>query len=183
MLLKLKLKSLITFIIYTAILLTIAYFFNRFFQMLLFILFFSFIQNCFRYRFHADTIVKEPIKSVRLCKLITIGVEIIYLIFCKNLDISLYSNLFIIFLIAASNCILEFSLENFFIKQDCLKDKETLLNLCNKANLTQNAIDRMTMKYIENLSYQEIADKECVDIDTIKKSINRSRNKIFKNQE
>ena len=40
----------------------------------------------------------------------------------------------------------------------------------------------MIMKYVDNLSYQEIAYKECIDIDTIKKSINRSRKKIFNNQ-
>ena len=180
MLWKIKLKSLITYLIYNAILLTISYFCNRFFQMLIFILFFSFIQNCFLYRFHADTIIDEPLKAVRVCKVITIFVEITYLIFCKDLDISIYSNLLIIFLIAFINCLLEFALRNTIIKNDCLRDKEKLLELCSKANLTQNATERMIMKYVENKTYQEIASIECVDIDTIRKSIVRSRNKIFK---
>ena len=183
MLWKIKLKGLITYLIYNIVLLTVSYFFNRFFQMLIFVLFFEFIQSCFKYRFHADTVIKDPIKAVRYCKLITVCVEIIYMAFCENLNISVYSNLFVIFLIALSNCILEFSLERFFIKQDCLKNKDTLLELCQRANLTENATKRMIMKYIENKSYQEIADIECVDIETIKKSINRSRNKIFKNQD
>lgn len=183
MLFKLKVKSLIVAIIYNIILLTFSYFIDRFFQMLMFILFFSFIQNCFYYRFHADTIQPNPVKAVRLCKIITIIVEIIYLIFCKDLDVSVYSNLLIIFIIAFANCILEFSLENFFIKKNCLKDKDKLLELCQKAKLTQNSIDRMVAKYIDNKTYQEIADEECVDVETIKKSINRSRNKIFKNQD
>ena len=183
MLWKIKLKSLLIYIIYNILLLTASYFLNRFFQMLLFVLFFNFIQNCFHYRFHADTIQSDPIKAVRLCKIITIAVEIAYLCLCENLNVSVYSNLFIIFLIAMANCLLEFSIENFFIKTDVLHDKDKLLFLCQKANLTQNATDRMMMKYIENLSYQEIADKECVDIGTIKKSINRSRKKIFKNQD
>ena len=34
------------------------------------------------------------------------------------------------------------------------------------------------MKFIENRSYQEIADIECVDIETIKKSILRSKKKM-----
>ena len=180
MLWKIKLKSLITYLIYNAILLTISYFLNRFFQMLIFILFFEFIQNCFRYRFHADTIENEPIKAVRLCKVITIVVEVIYLLFCKNLDISIYSNLLIIFLIAFINCLIEFAFENIFIKEDCLRNKDKLLELCRKARLTQNATDRMILKYIENKTCQEIADIEDMDIDTIKKSINRSRKKIFK---
>lgn len=183
MLFKLKVKSFILAIIYNIILLAFSYFLDRFFQMLMFVLFFSFIQNCFNYRFHADTIQPNPIKAVKLCKIITIIVEIIYLIFCKDLDVSVYSNLLIIFGIAFANCLLEFSLENFFIKKDCLKDKETLLKLCNMANLSETATNRMIMKYIENKTYQEIADIEYVDIDTIKKSINRSRKKIFKNQD
>ena len=180
MLWKIKLKSLITYLIYNIILLTISYFLNRFFQMLIFILFFEFIQNCFKYRFHADSIVDDPIKAVRLCKVITIGVEIIYLIFCKDLDISVYSNLLIIFLIAFINCLIEFAIQNIAIKENCLKDKDKLLQLCNNANLTPLATNRMIMKYIENKTCQEIADIECVDVDTIKKSINRSRKKIFK---
>lgn len=180
MLWKIKLKGLITYLIYNIILLTISYFLNRFFQMLIFILFFEFIQNCFKYRFHADSIVDDPIKAVRLCKVITIGVEIVYLIFCKDLDISVYSNLLIIFLIAFINCLIEFAIQNIAIKENCLKDKDKLLQLCNNANLTPLATNRMIMKYIENKTCQEIADIECVDVDTIKKSINRSRKKIFK---
>ena len=180
MLWKIKLKSLITYLIYNIILLTISYFLNRFFQMLIFILFFEFIQNCFKYRFHADSIVDDPIKAVRLCKVITIGGEIVYLIFCKDLDISVYSNLLIIFLIAFINCLIEFAIQNIAIKENCLKDKDKLLQLCNNANLTPLATNRMILKYIENKTCQEIADIECVDVDTIKKSINRSRKKIFK---
>ena len=49
-----------------------------------------------------------------------------------------------------------------------------------KAKLSRNATDRMILKYIDNKTYQEIADLECVDLQTIKISINRSRKKIFK---
>ena len=180
MLWKIKLKSLIGYLIYNIILLTISFLLDRFYQMLIFILFYNFIQNCFRHRFHAETIQDNPIKAVRLCKVITIIVEIIYLAFCHNLNISVYSNLFIIFVITLLNCLLEFSLEIVLVKTDDLKDKGKLENLCRKAHLTKNATDRMIMKYVEGKTYQEIADLECVDIQTIKISINRSRKKIFK---
>lgn len=180
MLWKIKLKSLITYLIYIIILLTLSYFLNRFFQMLIFVLFFEFIQNCFRYRFHADTIITDPIRAVRICKFITIIVELIYLAFCNKLDISIYSNLLIIFLIAFTNSLLEFSLETFFTKENCLKDKEVLMGLCSKANLSQSATNRMILRYIENKTYEEIADLECVDVDSIKRSISRSKAKIFK---
>lgn len=175
-----RIKELLVYITYNIILLTISYFFDRFYQMLIFILFYSFIQNCFRYRFHADSIQDDPIKAVKLCKIITIVVEVTYLIFCENLNISVYSNLFIIFLIALLNCLLELALETTIVKESALKDKEKLSILCKKAGLTKNATERMFLKYIENKTYQEIADLECVDLQTIKVSINRSRKKIFK---
>lgn len=180
MLWKIKLKDLIIYLIYNIFLLTISYFLNRFFQMLIFILFFNFIQNCFKYRFHADTIVADPIKAVRLCKVITIVVELIYLAFCNELDISLYSNLFVVFVIAFINCLLQFSIESFYSKDNCLKNKEVLLDLCSKANLSENATNRMILRYIENKTYDEIADLECIDVDSIKRSISRSKAKIFK---
>ena len=180
--LKHYIKDYVIYILYNIVLLTIAFFLDRFYQMLIFILFYDFIQNCFKFRFHADSIVDNPSKAVKFCKIITVTVVVIYLVMCSNLTISIYSNLVIIFLITLSSCILEFSLEAFFIKKDCLKDKETLMKLCIRANLTENAKNRMFMKYIENKTYEEIAIIESVDVETIKKSINRSRNKIFKNQ-
>lgn len=177
---KYRIKDLLLYIVYNLILLTISFLLDRFYQMLIFILSYSFVQNCFYYRFHADSIQDDPIKAVKLCKVITIGVEIIYLAFCQNLNISIYSNLFIIFFIALLNCLLEFSLETLIIKNNMLRDKDKLSILCKKARLTKNATERMFLKYIENKTYQEIADLECVDLQTIKISINRSRKKIFK---
>ena len=173
-------KGLRTYILYNVALLTLAYFIDRFYQMLIFVLFYNMIQNCFNYRFHAETLQSDPVKAVKLCKVITIVVEIIYLIFCKDLDISVYSNLFIIFIITLINCLLELILEMNITKYAVLKDKDKLLELCLKANLSKNATDRMILKYIDGKTYQEIADIECVDIDAIRKSIARSRKKIFK---
>lgn len=180
--LKHYIKDYVIYILYNVVLLTVAFFLDRFYQMLIFILFYDFIQNCFKFRFHADSIIDNASKAIKICKIITITVEVIYLIMCSSLNISIYSNLVIIFLITLSSCILEFSLESFFVSKDSLKDKETLIRLCVRANLTENAKNRMFMKYIENKTYEEIAIIESVDTETIKKSINRSRNKIFKNQ-
>ena len=181
--LKYRIKDITIFILYNIILLTISFLLGRFYQMLIFVLFYSFIQNCFNYRFHAESIQSNPIKAVKMCKIITITVEMLYLAFCQDLDISIYSNLFLIFVITLINCLLEFSLKYAIINKNSLRNKETLISLCQSANLTPNATNRMIMKYIENKTYSEIADIECVDIETIKKSINRSRNKIFKNQD
>ena len=177
---KYYIKDYAVYILYNIVLLTLAFFLNRFYQMLLFILFYEIIQNCFKYRFHADTIESTPSKAVNLCKIITIIVELTYLSLCNSLNISIYSNLLLIFLTAFLSCLLEFFLEKVLIKEDYLKDKDKLLYLCKQAHLTEAATNRMFMKYIEHKSYQEIADLEFVDVDTIKKSINRSKKKIFK---
>lgn len=180
MLIRYRIKDILIYLIYNVILLTIAFLLNRFYQMLIFVLFYSFVQNCFKYRFHAESIQDDPIKAVRLCKLITIGVEFTYLAFCKNLDISIYSNLLVIFIIALINCLIEFSLEHILIKEEYLKDADKLNTLCRNANLTELATNRMILKYIKGMSYQEIADLECVDVESVKKSINRSRKKILR---
>lgn len=179
MLLKLKIKGLVLYLLYTVILLTLAFFLNKFFQMLIFVLFFEFLQSCFKYRFHADSIISDPIKSIRYCKLITITIEIFYLAFCRPLDVSVYSNLAIVLSIALVSCLLEILIEQALVKESYLKDKEKLIELCNARHLTKDACNRLIMRYIENKSYQEIADIECVDVNTIKKSLNRSRHKLF----
>lgn len=175
-----RLIGLLEYIIWCIFLLTIAFLLNRFYQMLIFVLFYSFIQNCFKYRFHAESIQDDPIKAVRLCKAMTICLELTYLAFCKNLDISIYSNLLVIFIIAFINCLIEFSLEHILIKEEYLKDADKLNTLCRNANLTELATNRMILKYVKGMSYQEIADLECVDVESVKKSINRSRKKILK---
>ena len=180
---KLKFKLLQDYIIYgiyNLAMLLIAFVFDRFFQMLMFILFFETLQNCFKYRFHADTIQENPIKAVKLCKIITFIVEITYLIFCKNLDTTIYSNLFIIFCIAFVNCILEFTLEKLIEKYCTLNNKEYLLELCAKANLSKLQTDRLVMRYIERKTIKEIANIECVNEDSIKKALSRSKKELFK---
>lgn len=177
--LKIKLlKGYIVYWLYCIAFLILAYLFDRFFQMLMFMLFFELIQGCFLKRFHSDSITDNPIKAVKYCKIITIVIETLYLIYCKELDTSIYSNIFIIFIIALGNALLQFFVERTVIKKVSLSDLETLSKLCSEAKLTDNATKRMIMKYVEKKTYREIADIECVDEETIKQSIKRSRKKI-----
>ena len=180
---KYIIKDFIIYLLYNICLLTVAYFLNRFYQMFIFIACYELIQGGFKYRFHADSIEKNPIKAIRLCKLITIAVELVYLLICDKLDVSIYSNVVIIFAIAFLNCLLEFTLEHYVVTADVLKDRNKLIELCTNAHLTEDATKSMIMKCVDNRTYQEIANIECVDVDTIKKSINRSRKKIFENRD
>lgn len=100
------------------------------------------------------------------------------MIFCKNLSASIYLNLCIIFSIALANALIEFYAEKTVINVASLHDFEALTRLCNEAKLTDNATKRMVMRYVERKSYDEIADIECVDPETIRKSILRSKKKL-----
>lgn len=174
------LKQIIEYVLYNIILLTIAYMLKRFLQMLMFILFFEIIQNCFSKRFHSDTLFgDEPIKAVRYCKLITLFVEMFYLlVLCKELTITIYGNIAIIFIIAFLNSLLQYYAERVIIKRSKLNDIKALKVLCKEANLSEIATKRLEMKYIEKKTYSEIAKIECVEEESIKQSIRRSRRKL-----
>ena len=179
---KLKRKLLFDFLGYVAyniIILTIAFFFERFVQMLMFILMFGMIRKGFNYTFHANTIYPdEPIKAGKVCKLITIGVEIIYLIFCKELNVSVYSNLFVIFVIATINALLQFYLERVLNSKALLKNREFILTKGNEVGLSTTAINRLILRYVEGKSIKEIASIECLTEESVKQSLRRSKRKL-----
>ena len=147
--------------------------------MMMFIVFFNSIRKCFKFNFHADTLFKDDCtKAVKCCKIITIAVELMYLCFCIKLNISILLNLFTIMIIATLDSLLEFYLEKSLIKENKLKDLDTLKKICKEANLTKIATQRLIMRYIEKKSIIEIANIEYVDEETIKKSIQRSKKKL-----
>lgn len=174
---KLLIKKLI-FILHVLILLFISYLFDRLIQMLFFELLFNLIQDSFKYRFHSDTIINNPGKAVKVCKMITIFVEMLYLYISVSFHISIYSNLLIILLISFSNALFQFYILKTATFNSKLKDKNKLLEMCKEANLTKLATQRLIMKYIENKSIKEKADIEGVEEGTISMSLMRSRNKL-----
>lgn len=179
---KLKIKLIqnrIIYIIYCVCILFIAYIGNRFLQMLIFILFFNFIQSCFTARFHAETIIKDSyIKAGRLCKIITFIVEMTYLALCTDLNVSLYSHLFLILGIATLNCLLQISFTSVVAKKLKYYNYEELNLICEKVNISYQAKQRLISHYIEHKTIKEIANQECVEEQAIKMSINRSKKKI-----
>ena len=59
-----------------------------------------------------------------------------------------------------------------------LNDKEKLVTLCNLNNISYQATNRLILKYIEHKSYKEIASIEGVEVDSIKQSLYRARQKL-----
>lgn len=179
MLKKKLFKQKLLYILYNVCILSISAFVNKFLQMALFIFFFEFIQNCFKKRFHTDTIQDDPIKAVRYCKIITVVIEVIFLVLCNSFDISIYKNIFEIFIIAAFNSLLQVFFENAIVeKEEALRDKDRLLKMCKEAGIKEEMIQRMIWKYVENKTYEEIASIEHVELDTVKQSIRRARRKL-----
>ena len=134
---------------------------------------------CFHYRFHADTIYpNDPIKAGWCCKIITFVVEITFMLFCKDLNVSVYSNLLVIFFIAFCNSLLQFYLEKVIINSSILFNKEKLLQRCKEVKLSQIATKRLVQHYIKKVPIQRIAEQECVEALTIKQSIRRSKRKL-----
>lgn len=179
--LKLKRKLLfgrLLYIIHLLILLAISFIFDRLIQMLTFIVLFNVIHNSFKYRFHSDSIIDDPIKAVRVCKVITICIEIIYLIICLKLEKSIYSNLLFIFFICFTNALLQFFILKTASFNSRLKDKDSLLEMCKETNLSKLATNRLVMKYIENKTIKEIAEIENVEEGTISISLMRSKKKL-----
>lgn len=115
-------------------------------------------------------------------KLITFSVEIIYLIFCKNLILSVYQNIFIIFGVALFNALLGFYAERTICFKSKLEDIETLIPLCKEAKLTPLATNRMIMRYVEKKTLKEIASIECVEEESIRKEFKRYRKKLKLNK-
>lgn len=171
--------KILVYIGYNLLLLFIAFLFNRFFQMLLFVLFFNLIRNCFKYQFHADILFPDnPIKAVRYCKLITVVVELIYMLLCSNLNISIYSNLIIIFVIAFISALLQFYCEHTLISVNILHNEYFLTHFGKEKELSDLAIQRLIDHYVKKMTIQQIAAKECVEEITIKQSIRRSKKKL-----
>ena len=175
-----KIKGLIDYLIYCVVILVLAFFLKRFLQMLIFIMCYNLIQNCFNKRFHSDSVIDNPVKAVKYCKIITIVVELLYLIYCKELDVSVYSNLLVIFIIAFINALLQFYCERTVNRKINFSDLDTLTLACKEAQLSELSTRRMILRYVEKKTEKEIADLEYVDVDTIKKSLYRSRKKILR---
>lgn len=104
---KLINKNNISYLIFVGVVLVTAFIFNRLFEVLLFIICFNFMHDCFKKRFHANTIEEDYKKAGTLCKLITIIITLGYLILSISINTTLYINLSIIIGICFVNAMLQ----------------------------------------------------------------------------
>jgi hypothetical protein len=178
---KLKRKELfdlLFFLLHCILAVVIANIFDKGFEMLMFVTMYGLISKCFYKQFHADSIIQSPTKAVLICKYISYGVELLYLFLCSSLNISIYSNLLLITLIAFTSALLEAYVERSVVVNSNLTEPKTLTKLCAMANLSEIATKRMYMHYIEKRTVNEIADIEYVEPASIKQSLRRSKRLI-----
>lgn len=172
------LKETIIYSILTTIVLIVAYIFDVLLEMSLFIIYYYFVKNLFNKQFHADIITKSPTSALVLCFALTFATQIITIFVLSSFELSFFINIYICLLISAISFLLEFWLESFLITGSILKDKEKLIEACNRAKITKEATNRLLLKYIEGLKVKEIAELEKVEEATVWQSIRRSRRKL-----
>ena len=181
-------KEYLGFFINCVIMLVIAYFFDKFFAMLLFIIFVGTIKSCFKIEFHADSLFdNEPIKALNYCKFISILVEIIYLIVSSKLELTIYGNIFVLFTFALVNSILEVSLETIVISTSksrrekilkiVAKDEKEIENLCDKYCL--NNYSEVIYLYLNN-TIEETSEILNIPVRTINNKINKFIRTIYR---
>lgn len=168
-----EIREFVIWLLYNALLLTIAFLLERFLQMLVFLLLFNFFHNAFNYRFHSDDITQTSITAVKLCKIITIIIEILFLIFCKEIDISLYSNLFIMASICLGNCLIKFIIiQTFKYKERIIRkgiNEQELIQMCDEKGLNELEKSIMVDYYCKGYKLDKIAIKNQYSVDNIKK--------------
>ena len=177
-LLAFKIKNILITLLNLSLIFLIAYLFNRWFEMLVFTLTYNIIRCEFTKAVHGNDFTTSHNKAIRLCRLITFIVQFISIIFLMTINLSKYLNIFLACVLGIINFILKYYIEREFSFELKLRNEKDLKKLCNDFKISQNAYNRLYMRYIQKLSISEIADIECVDELSITQSIRRSRKKI-----
>lgn len=174
-------KEHLDFILNCVIILLISLLFDKFFAMLLFILFLGSIKSCFKIEFHADSLFEnEPIKAVKYCRLISIGVELLYLFVSSNIVLSLYINIFLIFALTLVNSLLELSLETIIIKNSMPRRQQILEIVANDEDQIEmicrnnclNGYSEIIYLYLNN-TIEETSEILNIPVRTINNKINK----------
>lgn len=155
------------FLAYLAVFI-LAYIFNKPYEMFIYIITYTFVRNEFTKAVHGKDFTSSYAKGIVYCRIITIVVQTISIIFLININISRYVNVLIGILLGIVNFFAKDYLEYHIVKNNLwLMNEETLDGLCVKYNLSDTARKRLKLRYIDKLKMKEIAQIECVEQDSI----------------
>lgn len=100
---KFRLKNTLLDIFNLAIILLIAFIFDKLFESIIFITTYTIIRNEFLKAVHGDDFTDSASKSIVYCRIITFIVQVVSLIFLVKFDISKYINIIFAFLLGVVN--------------------------------------------------------------------------------
>lgn len=104
---KYRLKNILLDLIDYAVIFTLAYFFNKWFEMCIYVLTYTFIRHEFSKGVHGKDFTESYSKGIKYCRYITFSIQLISLIFIISVDLSKYINLILAFILG---------IINFFVK-------------------------------------------------------------------
>lgn len=163
-------------------------------ELIVFIFTYNYISNCFKTRFHADTIYpKSAIKASFVCKIITIAVCIYFVITTVSIKTSFYLFIFQILFIALFSCLFQvyYDNKNYIKNLNKLKKKidfknlteQEIVNICKEYKISNVICNRLIDHYIKGLKYDDIAEKDVTTLEAIRNCFNRAKNKINKERD
>ena len=91
--LKFRIKNLMLDLMFYAIVFTLAYIFNKWFEMFTFVLTYTLIRLEFSKAVHGKDFTESYNKGIKYCRYITFSIQIVSLMFIISIDVSKYINL------------------------------------------------------------------------------------------
>ena len=146
----------------------LAYIFNKPYELFIYIVSYTFIRNEFTKAIHGKDFTDSSAKAIIYCRLITMVIQSVSIIFLININFLRYVNI----LLAVSLGVINFFAKDYFeyhlVKTNLwLINEETLEKLVIKNNLTPLAKNRLKMRYIDKKKIREIAELEKVEVESI----------------
>ena len=152
---------------------------NKPFELFIYIISYTFIREEFTKAVHGKDFTSSYAKGIIYCRLITMAIQTISIIYLINIEVSRYVNILCAVSLGALNFFVKDYLEYHLVKTNLwLINEEILDNLCVKHNLSELSRKRMKMKYIDKMKNKEIAEFECVEVESIEEFFRKLKKRL-----
>ena len=162
-----KIKNVIKDTIFLLIIIALAYIFDKWYEMLVYIITFSFIRLEFSKAVHGKDFTELYSKGIKYCRYITFVIQIISLIFIIKIDISKYVNLLLAFILGIINFFAKDYLEYIIV------NKIVFYKGMNESDIPSDlaGIEReiIVQYYIKRYKLDKIAFNVKYSVDNVKK--------------
>lgn len=177
--LKHKITDVLYDILAYSVVIILSYLLNKPFELFTYIISYTFIRNEFTKAVHGKDFTTSYVKGNIYCRIITMTVQLISIIFLINIEVSKYINVLLSITLGISNFFVKDYLEYHLVKTNLwLINDEILDALCIKHNLSNLAKTRLRMRYIEKKKIKEIAMIEGVEIESIEEFFRKLKKRL-----